>query len=170
MRDFSDMLCKAGQEERVKDATGPGHDHIFRLPLGERVLIDPGMHQGVKGVRQPHHLYPGRNTVPSQPVRVTGTVPPLMVVAADVADSGERPAIFPLRHPLQQVAALSCMGLHHLKLLFGQGAGLIEDFLRDGPLSHIMEQGQGGVQPDLQCGQDRDNSEGLFIFLGLITS
>ena len=59
------MLGKAGQEERVKDATGPGHDHLPGLLLGKCGLIDPGMYQGIKGVRQPHHLDPGRNTVPS---------------------------------------------------------------------------------------------------------
>ena len=86
----SDMLGEAGQEERVKDATGPGHDHLSGLLLSECGLVNPGMHQHVKGVRQPHHLYPRRDTIPGQLVRVARTVPPLMVVAADVTDGGER--------------------------------------------------------------------------------
>ena len=156
----SDMLGKAGQEKRVKDATGPGHDHLPGLPLGKCGLIDPGMNQRVKGIRQPYYLYPGCDAFSGQFVRVACTVPPLMVVAADVADGGERLALPQLRHPLQQVTALGGMGLHHLKLLFGQGAGLIENFLRDGPLAHVMEQGQGGVEPDFRHSQRWNDSGG----------
>ena len=111
----TDMLGKAGQEQRVEDAAGPSHDHILGLFLGIGRFIDPGMHQGVKGVRQPHHLYPGGNTVPSQPVRVTGTVPSLMVVAAHIADGGERLALPQLRYPLQQATALGGVRLHYTR-------------------------------------------------------
>lgn len=65
------MLGEAGQEKRVKNTTGPGHDHLSGLLLSERGLVNPGMHQRVKGVRQPHYLYPRRDAIPGQLVRIT---------------------------------------------------------------------------------------------------
>lgn len=118
------------------------------------------MHQGTKSVCQPYHIYPGRDVLTRQPVGIASAVPPLMVVTADIADGGKCFALPQLRHPLQQIAALGGMGLHHLKFFLGQRIGLVENLRGDGPLINIMEQGQGGVQPDLQCGQGRDNSSG----------
>ena len=153
------MLCEAGQEQRVKDAAGPGHDHVAGLVLGVGRFVDPGMYEGVEGVRQPHHLHPGGNAVPGQPVRVAAAVPPFMVVAAHIADQRKRLALPQLWDFLQQVAALSSVGLHDGKLLLGQPAGLVEDFLRDGPFAHIMEQGQCRIKLDFRHSQRRNDSE-----------
>ena len=81
-----------------------------------------------------------------------------MVVAAHVADQRKRLALPQLRDVLQQLAALGGVGLHHLKFLRGQVTRLVENFLRDGPLAHVMEQGQGGVEPDFRHSQRWNDS------------
>lgn len=144
----------------MEDTTGPGDNHVAGLFPGVGRLVDPGMDEGVKGVRQPHRLHPGRNSVPGQPVRIAGAIPTLMMVAAYVANQGKRLTFSKLRYPLQQLAALGGVGLHDLKFLLGQVSGLIEDFLRDGPLAHIVEQGESGIEPNLLCGQRRNDSRG----------
>ena len=144
----------------MKDTASPGDNHVPGLFLGIGRLVDPGMYEGVKGIRQPHHLYPGGDILPGQPVRVTGAVPTLMVVAAHIADGGKRLTFPQLRNPLQQFTALGGVGLHNLKFLLGQVPRLIEDFLRDGPLAYIMEQSEGGIELNLLCGQRWNNSGG----------
>ena len=114
------MPGKAGQEERVEDAAGPRHDHLPGLMPGKRGLIDPGMHQRIKGICQSHHMHLGRNAFARQPVGIAGAVPTFMVVAAHIADGRECLALPQLRNPLQQVTALGGMGFHYLILLFGQ--------------------------------------------------
>ena len=79
------MPGEAGQKLGVKDAARAAPDHPGGLGRRERGLPDSRMNQRVKGVRQPHRLDPGGNLRPGQSVRVAGAVPPLMVVAADVA-------------------------------------------------------------------------------------
>ena len=113
------------------------------------------MDKGVESVRQPYHLHPGGNAVPGQPVRVAAAVPTLVVVAAHVAGQRERLALPQLRNTLQQVAALGGVSLHNGKFLLGQSPGLVEDFLRDGPLAYVMEQGQGGIELDFGRSQRR---------------
>ena len=81
------MPGKAGQEERVEDAAGPRHDHLPGLMPGKRGLIDPWMHQRIKGICQSHHMHPRRDAFARQPVRIAGAVPTLMVVTADIADA-----------------------------------------------------------------------------------
>ena len=52
------------------------------------------------------------------------------------------------------------MSLHNGKFLLGQSPGLVEDFLRDGPLAYVMEQGQGGIELDFGRSQRRNDSGG----------
>ena len=52
------------------------------------------------------------------------------------------------------------MGFHHLKFLFGQGTGLVQYLVRDGPLADVVEQGQSRVKADLQRGQYRNHRGG----------
>ena len=59
---------------------------------------------------------------------------------------------------LQQLTAPGGVGLHNGKFLFGQPARLVEDFLRNAPLAHVMEQGQGGIKLYLSHSQRRDDS------------
>lgn len=144
----------------MKDTAGSGDDHVPGLFPGIGWLVDPGMNEGVKGVRQPHYLHPGSNVVPGQPVRITAPVPTLMVVAAHIADSGERLTFPKFRYPLQQLTALGGVRLHDLKFLLGQVSRFVEDFLRDGPLANIMEQGKRGIEPNFLCGQRRNDGGG----------
>ena len=154
------MLGKAGQKQRMEDPVGSGDNHVPGLFLGIGRFIDAGMNQGVKGIRQPHHLHPGSNAVSGQPVRITTPIPTLMVVAAYVADQRKHLAFPQFRYPLQQLTALGGVGLHNLKFLLGQVPRFIEDFLRNGPFTHIMEQGESGVELNLLCGQRRNDSSG----------
>ena len=62
--------------------------------------------------------------------------------------------------PDQQFAALGGVGLHDLKFLLGQVPRFIENFLRDDPLAHVMEQSEGSVELNLLCGQRRNDSSG----------
>ncbi len=154
------MLGEAGQEQRMEDTAGPGDNHVPGLFLGVGRLVDTGMYEGVKGIRQARHLYPGGNVLPGQPVGITAPVPTLVVVAAYVANQGKYLAFPQLRYPLQQLTALGGVGLHDLKFLLGQMPRFIENFLRDGPLAHIMEQGESGIELNLLCGQRRNDGGG----------
>jgi hypothetical protein len=49
---------------------------------------------------------------------------------------------------------------HNGKLLPGQFPRLVEDFLQDGPLAHVIEQSQGGVEPNIHHGQRRNRRIG----------
>ncbi len=123
----------------MKDAAGSGQNHIPGLIRRIGRFIDPGMNESVKGVGQPHYLHPWSDVLSGQPVGIAGAVPTLMVVAAHVTDGGERLTLPQFRYLLQQFAALGGMGLHNLKFFTGQVSRFVENFLRDGPLAHIME-------------------------------
>ena len=61
-----------------------------------------------------------RNAVALQAVRISATVPPLMVIPADVVGV---PQVLPVAHAVQRgqhLAALDRMGLHGLEFFGGQ--------------------------------------------------
>lgn len=144
----------------MKDAAGSGQNHIPGLIRRIGRFIDPGMNESVKGVGQPHYLHPGSDVLSGQPVGIAGAVPTLMVVAAHVTDGGERLTLPQLRYLLQQFAALGGMGLHNLKFFTGQVSRFVENFLRDSPLAHVMEQGERGIELNFLCGQRRNDGGG----------
>lgn len=154
------MPGEAGQEQRIKDTASPGHNHVAGLFFGIGRFVDSGMNEGVKGVRKPHHLHPGSDFLPDQPVWVAVSIPTLMMVAAHITDQRERLALPQLRYLLQQVTALSGMGLHDGKFLLGQLTRLVEDFLRDGPLAYIMEPGKNSIELDFFRSQRWNDSGG----------
>lgn len=153
-------MGEAGQHDRVKDPARAVPDHPDSLPQRVGGLIDSGVEQGVKGVRQTHHLHPGSNVPSSQAVRVAGAVPSLMVVAADVTNQRKGLALLERWNVLQKLTALGGMGFHHFKLILSETPGLVEDLRGDGLLSNIMERGQGGVKLCLLHRQRGDGAGG----------
>ena len=87
-----------------------------------------------------------------------GAIPPLMVVTAHVTDQWKRLAPAQPRHLLQYAAAPYGVGLHDLEFFLGQLPRLVEDSLGNCLLSHIVEQGQGGIHLDFLGGQRGDDA------------
>ena len=119
------MLPEAVQHIGVESAAGSGEDHLPGLGRGVGGLIDPGMDQGVKGVRQPHNMHPWSDMPARQSVRIPLAVPTLMVMEADVAGGGEVVTLPQFRYGFQQFAALCGVRFYNIELLRRQRAGLV---------------------------------------------
>ena len=118
--------------------------------MGKGLLIDPRARQCVVDVRERDDLGLDRDLLPPQPVGIAAPVIPLVVPAADVVGHLEQLLLVAQEGVLHDLRAEGAVGLHDLVFRGRQGAGFIQNFLRDGDLPHIVQ--RGGVDDQRRPG------------------
>src|SRR5204863_4834589 len=76
-----------------------------------------------------------RNLLPGEMIRVAGSVPALVTRADDRPDVTEQPT-----DAREQPLTLDRVHLDQLAFLGAEGAGLVDDLVRDPDLAHVVEQ------------------------------
>ena len=131
-------LHKAVQQLGIEGAAASRQDQLHRFFMLHGLLIDPLAHQCVVDIRQGNHLSPDADFVPLEAVGISLSIPPLVMVTADI------PAIrvdFAAPQPgngVQNLTAPDGVFLHDGPLLRRQPAGLLKDIVWNGNLAHIM--------------------------------
>ena len=107
--------------------------------MGIRFFIAAVAGQRVVDVSQSHDLSGDRDIVPYQSVGIASPIIALVVPAADLIGGFDEQFTLIGGEVFQHFPAHHGVGLHDLKLLCGQAAGLIEDLLVHSDLTDIME-------------------------------
>ena len=153
LRELAPHVLEALQEPGGEGPALPGQDHVHRLLIGVGGLIGAVRGQGVKGIRKAHHLGAEGDLVPPEPLGVAPAVPALVVVAADMVGVAEVVLVRRAAEVFQHPAAAEGMGLHDLELLRSQGLVFIQDGVRNGNLSDVVEGRGAGDAADLPLGE-----------------
>ena len=150
LADLIGALLQALQHQGVELSALPAHNHVHRLLMAEGRLVYPLGGERVIYIGHGHNL--GRNgyLIPRQPVRVAPPVPALVVPAANLIGKAYQRLILIGGQVFQHLRAHHGMGFHNGKLLGGEFARLIQNFLRDGDLADIVEGGGGADDGDVR--------------------
>ncbi|KAF5070058.1 hypothetical protein DSECCO2_226090 [anaerobic digester metagenome] len=144
LKKFRLYIFKAFQKVAGKRAALSLQDHVIRFILWNCFFVHPVGGQRVKTVRHRNHLRIDGNVILPQALGIALAVPAFMVVAADIIGIAQ---ILRLPHPVkthQNLTAPQGVSLHHLKLLRGQAAGLVQNGVWNGNFTDVVERGGTG--------------------------
>ena len=137
-------LHQALQQQGVEGPALAVQDHLHRHLVGEGPLVHPLAGEGVVHVGQGHDLGADGDVVPPQAVGVAPPVPALVVPAADGAGHLHQGLLGVDGQIVHHLRPHHRVGLHNLKFLVCEPAGLVEDLVGDGDLPDVVE-GRGGA-------------------------
>ena len=114
--------------------------------MSEGVLVDTLACQGIIDVSDGYDLRGDRDGIALEAVRVSATVPALVMPAADGVSHLDKGLILKGFQIFDHLCADQGVRLHDLEFFPGQLAGLVQDLLIDAELTDVVE--SGGVRDE----------------------
>lgn len=109
-----------------------------------RLLVRALCAKRIIGVGKPDSMGVRGDLITRKTVRITGPIPPLMMMPAKVVGIAEGWVFDDCRNGGQNTAALDGVCFHQFKFFSGKLCGFVQDRSRKNSFSNVVERGQHG--------------------------
>ena len=139
---FIPHIFEAFQKPRRKFPAFSIQNHTEGLAGGDGFFIHAVCRERIVAVRDGHHLCADGDAVPFQAIRITISIPSLVMIAADPVGIFKILLIPQTVQVCEKLAAFHRMGLHDFEFFICQLPGLVENTVGNGNLTDVV-QGRG---------------------------